>query len=488
MKGMSDATIKSSINQTTEGMLTRADAMLFEKVKQATQETYEHYQNLGEARAGGYAVEQVHAELHNFSEKLTGHGTIANAIDDNKLADIYLGNQQYQLKFLKTASDTYKEITQTFGEHCPKTQPFEKWKYEIADKFNLDPNGITPNTTYYREMKLVVPTDQMADVQARLTKEINRAKNQGNMQEAHRLLKFKDQITDKLSDGTNESIGITKAEANQIGKTGQLPAKLRQKIFEQQKVAMLKKSLRTGMSAAVLSFAIEVAPKLLKMLATNDFNVDDFIQDGIEGGINASQNFMVTSISSWIVQSGGLLENAVNKLSANQVAAMVLLTYNTIQSAGKFARGKISATEMGHEISRDVTVTGFTLLGGTAALALVPEAVVPVIVAQLVGSMVGALIGSKLYETESNVFLGLSAKYGWTMFGLVEQDYSLSDEQLEKMGFDVSDFEQARWDQLEVGKIEFDAPIFEELDFEQSMIKPIRRGVIGVNKIGYLIE
>ncbi|WP_318766247.1 hypothetical protein [Lactiplantibacillus carotarum] len=137
---MDNQATNTGFTHATDSVLADADAQLFENVKKITKETYQHYHNLGEARAGGYSVEQVHAELYNWTQKLNGNKTFANAIDDNKLADIISENHEYQLKFLKNSNETYKEITQTFGDHFKKTNPsgsFEEWKLSIGQITSL---------------------------------------------------------------------------------------------------------------------------------------------------------------------------------------------------------------------------------------------------------------------------------------------------------------------------------------------------------------
>ncbi|MFC0423401.1 hypothetical protein [Lactiplantibacillus plajomi] len=483
---MDKETTDIGLNQAAESFLTGSDAKIAENVNRIAKQTYEHYKNLGEARAGGYAAEQVHAEINNLSVNLTGKGILADAIDDNKLADIYLGQQKFQLKFCKTADATYKQVTQTFGDHyrsVKRSMSFDEWKQQLAKRFDIDPSDITENATYYQDMNFVVPSDQVETIRRKLLEQIEAAKKQGNHSEAVRLSKLKGKIADKLG---NDSLGISKKQADYIGRTGKLPPELKQKLLENKQTAIIKKALKTGMSAAALSFAIEVAPKLLKMLTTGDFNAEEFTQDSIDGGLNATQSFAVASVSSWIMQTEGILKSATKNLSAEQVAALVLLTCNIMKSVGKRLLGKISSAQMAHDISRDTVVAGTTLLGSVAALALVPEAAGPVIVVQLVGSIVGAVVGSEAFDVGDKVILGLSAKYGWTLFGLVDQDYRLSDDQLKAMGFDVEEFDLAENSESHIDEVNFDCPVFDELQMDESEIQIIRRGVIGVNTIGYL--
>ncbi|MDT7013718.1 hypothetical protein [Levilactobacillus namurensis] len=483
----------SGINQSLESIITDSDAKVFENVNNLVEETingnietgFKGYKNLGSARAGGYAVEQMYAETLNANAKLNGFSSVANAIDDNGLADIYVGSQKYQLKFLKTPSATMKEISQTFGDHYKSGSqrlPFEEWKQVIAKKFGINPNRISRNTSYYEGMRYVVPSDQLNQIKKLLNLRIESARNVGNNIEAERLTTIRAEVTDVISDENgNQSIKFTKAMANEMGKNGRLSNEARELLFEKNRTAILKGALKSGMTAAMLSFTVQVAPCLLEMIATKQVDLNELEQKSKSGSLNATQSFLVTSISSWLSQTGNLLQNTVGKLTNNQISAVVLLMVNMIKSVEKFSSGKISSAEMSNQISHDMFVTGTTLLGMKIAGSMIaPELVIPMILAELMGSIIGSVIGSKVFDYGNSVFLGLSAKYGWTAFGIVDQNYRLSDEDLKEMGLDVISFDELEFNDLEFDEPDFDEPNFDEPQFDEFNVRFIRRGVIGM--------
>lgn len=70
------------------------------------------------------------------------------------------------------------------------------------------------------------------------------------------------------------------------------------------------------------------------------------------------------------------------------------------------------------------------------------------------------------------------------MFGLVEQDYTLPKEIVEQMGIETFEYESFQYDTFEPEGFSFDT--FETETFEPDTldITFLRRGVIGVSKVG----
>ena len=72
-----------------------------------------------------------------------------------------------------------------------------------------------------------------------------------------------------------------------------------------------------------------------------------------------------------------------------------------------------------------------------------------------------------------------------TLFGLVEQDYELPKEVLEQIGVDVFEYERFMPTSSEPDRFEaekFTPDVFEKDEFG---IRPLRRGVFGVGRVGY---
>lgn len=73
------------------------------------------------------------------------------------------------------------------------------------------------------------------------------------------------------------------------------------------------------------------------------------------------------------------------------------------------------------------------------------------------------------------------------MFGLVEQNYELPKELLNEIGVDVFDYETFEFDTFEADTFNIETFDFDSFAPDTLGITFLRRGVIGVNKVGYML-
>ena len=192
-------------------------------------------------------------------------------------------------------------------------------------------------------------------------------------------------------------------------------------------------------------------------------------------------SFLLGTATAFIVessQSGFLGDTLVNSTSES-LAAAVLITYNSIKATIAYTKGNISKAEMAHEIaSKTVSIIGASV--GSFALSIIPG------IGTMLGSMIGSIIANTVYNQVNNMFLSIFIENGSTFFGLVDQDYQLTNEILEELGYDLMEYDYIEYDKLKYESIEYDSVEYDTIDYEKIEIKFIRRGIIGVNKIGYL--
>lgn len=119
---------------------------------------------------------------------------------------------------------------------------------------------------------------------------------------------------------------------------------------------------------------------------------------------------------------------------------------------------------------------------------MVLQAVLPAIPALgfMLGSFTGSLVGGLIYSTGYNFAISFCVDTGFTMFGLVRQDYALPEDVIREIGISV--FEPSRFDQSLFEPDKFEPSRFEPGRFRKTEIKPffLKRGVIGVREIGYI--
>lgn len=109
----------------------------------------------------------------------------------------------------------------------------------------------------------------------------------------------------------------------------------------------------------------------------------------------------------------------------------------------------------------------------------------------VIGFLIGSLIGSSLaslYNIGKNKFLSFCVDSGFTCFGLVDQDYTLPTEVLKELGIDTTPIERVEVARTEIGRVEIGTTQVSRTNFETIQLVILKRGIIGVNKVGYLVK
>lgn len=104
----------------------------------------------------------------------------------------------------------------------------------------------------------------------------------------------------------------------------------------------------------------------------------------------------------------------------------------------------------------------------------------------MLGSFLGSIVGSLVYDAGKRVCLSFCVELGFTFFGLVKQDYVLPKDVIESLGLKVFKYEKFIFNTPDIKK--FEPKRFNYKKFEPNTINIyfLRRGVIGVNKVGYV--
>ena len=100
--------------------------------------------------------------------------------------------------------------------------------------------------------------------------------------------------------------------------------------------------------------------------------------------------------------------------------------------------------------------------------------------------MVGSIVGGWIYEAKEKLFLSLCVNNGYVFWGLVEQDYEMPLEVQKKLGYDTFDYESLDYSEFECDKFEYHSFQYDSFIYDKLDIVMLKRGVIGVRKIGYV--
>lgn len=401
----------------------------------------------------------------------------------------------YGLKYYNSGQASAKAQTTSIFQRFKEYQA--SGGKDSLDKFltdrQYDTDAVLSDPIYSGQIRLI-PHDQMLEATAWLERMI-KAESVRRPEQVERYRETLEMLRDRIADNRgNESIPLSKQEAERLAtlaKRGKFDAKELGLSTEELLTfdSVLKDSLKAGMSAAVISLALKVGPEIFKaidyLIKNGEVDEEQFKKIGFAALTGGRDGFVRGAISSAITTCcrGGLLGEGLKEISPGLVAVVTVLAMNTVKNAYSVARGKMSRTALSNELIRDMIVSGASYAGGVIGQAAIE---IPVL-GYLIGSLVGSLVGTFVANVGHSAVLSFCAETGITMFGLVEQDYVLPDDIIKEIGVATFDYETFEIDTFEPDSFLFDTFDFEAFQPENLEIKYLRRGVIGISKVGYTL-
>lgn len=451
----------------------------------------------------GFVAEWWHEGTFNIDAALKGVETRANAPDDNGLVDIFLmTGDKYSVKYYKhgdkSAAQQAKINYERYKEYCANYRrkhngqnPSVTAEEYIKEKFPDDP--------YYLGQGRLIPSDQMKDAQEWLKRKIAEEANGGRPEQVKRYQETLDKLTDRLksSDGA-ESVPLTEAEAKELAKItkegGFDPAEwglTTEELMEFEYI--MNQAFKAGLSAALVSVVLKVAPEvcgiICKLIKEGEVDAEQFKHLGFAAVSGGAEGFIRGTVAAAVTTAckAGLMGETLKTLNPSIMGAITAIAMNTIQNACLLAVGKISKHDFACKCAEDLVITacsvGVGMAGAAAATALFSPAAA--VFGYIVGSFVGSVIGSFVYKGVYSCVISFCIESGSTFFGLVDQNYELPKDILEKIGVKVFEYEKFE-------PVKFTYQSFQPKRFEYRRFEPIkiditflRRGVIGVGTIGY---
>lgn len=211
---------------------------------------------------------------------------------------------------------------------------------------------------------------------------------------------------------------------------------------------------------------------------------------GTKGISVGAEGFLRGSISSslLVMCEKGFLGEAFKGINPTVLGTVVALVMQTVKNSILVAAGKMSTQQMGAAFVDTVVISGSYLLGahigGIIGQALGFE--LPV-----VGYLLGSLIGTSfcvIYNIGKKKLISFCVDTGFTCFGLVEQNYELPDEVLNELGVETIPLPRTQIERIDIPRTQLLTASINKSEYETIDISVLRRGVIGVNKIGYVLE
>lgn len=405
------------------------------------------------------------------------------------------GGEKFGMKYYANGQESAKaqavSVFQRFKEYQSRGGKDKLEKY-LADRNYKDVDAILNDPIYSGQIR-VIPCDQLEEAANWLERMIH-TEAARRPEEVKRYQDTLQLLRDKIADNKgNESIPLSKADAEKlagIAKEGKFDAE-RYGITSPEVLnfeLLMKESMKAGISAAVISLALKVGPELYRaidyLIKNGELDESRFKKIGFAVVTGSSEGFIRGSVAAAITTccKSGLMGETMKAVNPSIVGAVTVLTMNTIKGAYGVATGKKTRTELSNELIRDMFVSTSSLVGGYISQAYIE---IPV-VGYLIGSFLGSVLGVFAYSAGYNTALSFCVDTGFTMFGIVDQDYSLPEDIIQEIGIDIFDYETFKSESFEPETFAFNSFRADTIEPETIGIKCLRRGVIGIAKIGYV--
>lgn len=423
--------------------------------------------------------------------------------------------ENFGLKYYSTGEASAKQqaisIFQRFKTYQSKGGKDSLEKF-LADRQYTSEDVL--NDPVYSGQIRVIPKDQLEDATAWL-KEMIEKESARRPEQVKRYQNTLNLLRDHISDNQgNESIPLSKEDAEKLAvlaKEGKFnAAELGITAPELLSMEMaVKESLQAGVYAAVISMALKLGPEIYKaidyLIKNGEIEEKQFQKIGFAAVSGTSEGFIRGTVAAAISTccKAGVFGEAMKQASPEIIGTVVALTMNTLKNAFQVARGTKTRTELTAELIQDMFVStgalvggflgkaGGAVVGGVAGTYLGGSAGVAAAKAlsaagSLLGSFVGSITGSFVYNVGYRTAISFCTETGVTLFGLVEQDYKLPEDIITELGLETFDFNSFETETFKPETFEFETFDVETVEPDTLGITMLRRGVIGISKVGYV--
>lgn len=397
----------------------------------------------------------------------------------------YYSNGQASAKAQSTSIfQRFKEYQGTGGTDSLEIF-LEKRGYSDVDSVLNDP-------IYAGQLRLI-PRDQLEEA-ANWLERMLKTEAARRPEQVHRYEETLALLRDRLSNNKGvESIPLSREEAETLAtlsKQGKISAEelglTTENLVKYEYI--MQQAFKAGLTAATISVVLKVAPEIFKaidyLIKNGYVDKEQFKKIGFAALSGGAEGFIRGSVSAALTTccKAGILGTTLKSVDPTIIGAVTVLTMNVVKNAFDVAIGKKRRNELAAELVRDMYISTCSLIGGGIMQAFIE---IPVL-GYMIGSFVGSLIGSFTYNVGYKAVISFCVDSGFTMFGLVEQDYVLPKEVISEIGLSAFDYETFEVPAFEPNT--FSVSTFEIDAFEPDTIEIhfLRRGVIGVNRVGYI--
>lgn len=453
------------------------------------------YRNLGIKQLQGYMLEEWSAGTFNVD---------AVAADSSYRAQVLHSTAKDSVDILMKNGDV------DVGAYSAKSYANGAKSAIEQARFNPD-----TNTASYHGQGRLVPEDQLNVAKDEAHRQFLRNKNiRPDVADAYH--ETEQRLTDTIStdDGTksreisrSELERIAKESKQQDFKASEHGVSLENSI---QVEYLLKEALKAGYTAAAVTIAFQLAPEIIKaidyLIKNGELDIKQVKRMGTKAISAGAEGFIRGSVASLlkILCETGALGEEFKGIDPTRLGTVVVLVVQTVKNSILVAAGKKSARQMGNEFVDGVIISVGYLVGnsiGDAIGTIVAKTIAKHVSAAVfqsmtpflpvIGYLIGTLVGTAfcvIYNIGKKKLISFCVETGFTCFGLVEQDYELPEEVITELGIDVIPIPRTEVEKIDVPRTDVFETDVERTEYETIDITVLRRGVIAVNKVGYVFD
>ena len=433
------------------------------------------YRNLGSGQLQGYMFEEYTAGTFNID-------AVASGSSDRAVV-------------LRSMAKDSVDIQLRSGE------AYSAKSYATGAKSAVEQARFDPETgqARYHDQGRLVPTDQLSDAKSEastraLKNSLTRPEvSEGYAETDRRLtdvIQNKEGVSSKKV-SRNELNEIARESKNQNFKANEHGITLDSAIKPEY---IIEQALRAGYTTAAVTVAVQLAPEIYKaidyLIKHGELDIRQLEQIGKKGITASAEGFLRGSISSAVLIEceKGALGEAFRNINPTVLGTVVVLVMHTVKNSIMVAAGKMSTQQIGAEFADCVVTSGGYLLGAHIG-GIIGQAIgfeLPVM-----GYLLGSLIGTSfcvVYNIGKKKFISFCVDTGFTCFGLVEQNYELPEDVMSELGIETIPIPRTQVDHVEVPRAEVPTADIKKVSYETINITVLKRGLIGVNKIGYVMN
>ncbi len=400
-------------------------------------------------------------------------------------------------KFYKTAADTLKQQAKSARESYNDYQL--KGGKASFDDYCAERKIGDPNAAVYSGQVRLVPAEQIEKIRELLRQKIEKEMI-NRPEQVQRYQDTLDMLNDRLkgSDGT-ESIPLKNEMAKELAllakENGVTDEKLRQMGLSTEILIdycnILNQTMKAGLTAATISLVLKISPEIYKAISylahNGEIEEGQLKKIGVAAISGSSEGFIRGTIAAAVTASckAGIFGESLKSVDPSIIGAITVMTMNVLKNSFDVACGKKTKAQLVNEMVRDVFVSTCSVVLGTVTAGALSEIPVLAPFGYLIGNLLGSVVGSFTYTAGRKAVVALCVDSGFTMFGLVDQDYTLPDDVIKEIGISTFDYETFTPESFEIESFVADTFDVDTFNPDTLGITFLRRGVIGIDRIGY---